>query len=201
MFVIISSLIPNMAPTAKTPAAMLKTASSVRVLLCQRSNQILYQITPISGVRFPFLYVLLLVRVGSLMQRLESDFGLAQELIELIVAETQQIHGASLAGPNGCPAPFLMKELHLPEVLAGAEFQRDHVRLIVPRQDDFHRALLDDVEAVDVLAFGDDHLAGGVVHGLEPVRSGEQLIERQCGQGLCHVLVDDLTVRDQGSAM
>ncbi len=36
---------PNIDPTAKTPTAILSTARNVRVLLCQISNQILYQMT------------------------------------------------------------------------------------------------------------------------------------------------------------
>jgi hypothetical protein len=87
MFVVSRSAMPKIAPTANTPAAMLSTASKVRVLLCHRSNQTLYQITLISDLRFPPLNVFLLMPIGSLVQRLTRDLGLVQQFLELIVAD------------------------------------------------------------------------------------------------------------------
>src|SRR5512134_1069436 len=90
--VLIMSLIPKIAPIAKTPIAMLKTVSSVRVLLCQRSNQTLLQMTPISGSCPAFLDILLLVGLCGLQEDVASDFGLAQELIELCIRQLKHLH-------------------------------------------------------------------------------------------------------------
>src|SRR5512140_3795552 len=125
MVLLSRSLMPKMAPTAKAPAATLSTASRVRVLLCQRSNQTLYQMTPMLDLHFPTFDVFLLVDVGGLVQRLAGGLRLTQQLVELIVTEGKDLDRAALAGPDGSMVAALMEERHLSEVFAGSELQRD----------------------------------------------------------------------------
>src|SRR5689334_8999725 len=94
------SLIPKMVPTANTPAAMLKTANNVRVLLCQRSNQILYQMTPILDLLFPEFDIFLLVSICCLVQRLPRDLRLLQQFVELIVTNRQHFHSVAVRGAD-----------------------------------------------------------------------------------------------------
>src|SRR5215204_5580696 len=76
MLAISISLMPKMAPTANTPAAMLSTARSVRVLLCQRSNQILYQMTLILVSSHG--EIALLVLICDVAEPVARGLGLAQ---------------------------------------------------------------------------------------------------------------------------
>src|SRR5512142_283559 len=102
------SVMPKMAPTAKAPAATLSTASMVRVLLCHRSNQILRQMTLISGLRRPAVYVLMFVDVSRLMQDFARLFRLGQQLAELVVPNCQHFDRAALASPDGRATPALV---------------------------------------------------------------------------------------------
>src|SRR5512141_1676536 len=127
MFVVSSSVIPKIAPTANTPAAMLNTASRVRVLLCHRSNQILYQSTPISGLRFPEFEIFARVFVGGLLQRLARGLGLAEQFIQLIVAEGQHLDRTAFGGADRSPALAVVEEGDLARMLSGTQLQRHHV--------------------------------------------------------------------------
>src|SRR5512146_2701624 len=138
MFVVSSSLMPKIAPTANTPAAMLNTASRVRILLCQRSNQTLYQITPISDLHFPPLYIFLLMPVSGLAQRLTRDLGLVQQFVELLLADRQYLPRSSFRGADRGVRLAVMQEGNLAKGFAGTQLQNDHIRLIGAGQHDFH---------------------------------------------------------------
>src|SRR5512139_2829249 len=141
MFASSMSLIPKIVPTANTPAAMLKTARSVRVLLCQISNQILCQMTPISGLPLlPELDVFLLVEICCLVKRLARHLRLGQQFVELVIADGQHFHGIAFRGTYrriGFPA---VEEGAFAEVFARSQLEKHHVRLVGTRQEDVHCA-------------------------------------------------------------
>src|SRR5512146_1958913 len=119
------SLIPKMAPTAKAPTATLRTASSVRLLLCQRSNQIFCQMTPISGLCRAVIQILVLVLVGCLVQHFARLLGLAQQRAQVLVGHREDLDRAARAGPDRGAVLMLMEELHLAEVFARPQLERD----------------------------------------------------------------------------
>src|SRR5512138_1402204 len=133
MFVLSSSLIPKIAPTANTPAAMLSTASRVRILLCHRSNQTLYQITLISSLHFPPLGIFLLMAIRCLIQRLTRDLRLAQQFAELIAADRQHFHGSAFRGADCGIRLAVMQEGDLAKILSRTQLQDDHIRLVGTR--------------------------------------------------------------------
>ncbi len=159
-----SSLMPNIAPTANTPAAMLNTVRSVRVLLCQMSNQILYQIIPQAlmpglpaGIRLRFS-----LRSAIWRSRSRVDFRLVQQFVELIVADGQHFHGSAFRGAHGSLSLAVVEKCHLAEKLSGSELPSDHIRLIRARQHNLHRAFGNDIKCVSAGSRGHDHGAGPV---------------------------------------
>src|SRR5512144_2907113 len=135
MFVTSSSLMPKIAPTANTPAAILNTASKVRILLCHKSNQTLYQITPMLNLPCSELDILLFVLIRGLVQALERDFRRTQHFVELIVFDCQHFHGTALRGTDRGITLTMMEECDLAKVLTRTQLENNHIGLIKTWQD------------------------------------------------------------------
>src|SRR6266508_4513593 len=143
---------------------MLNTVNSVRVLLCQISNQILYQRTPILSLpcrrssQLPLLFagrvigagppleVFLLVSIRCLMKRLARDFGFCQHFVELIVANAQHFNCAAFTSADRSTALAMMEKCDFTEVFARTQLCNDHIRLVYARQDDLHSAFRHNIE-------------------------------------------------------
>ena len=110
--------------------------------------------------RLALLDVFLFMPISRLMKRFARSLGLIQQFVELVVADGEHFHDHS--SPQARMDALLLavvEELHLAEVFARSEFQRNHIGLILARQDHFHRAFGNDVERIAVFAFRKDHCA------------------------------------------